>query len=158
MIRTQGRTHLSLAVRDPDVSLAFYEALFGVEEYYRDDTNIQAKGNGTHDIFAFELDPENAGRDGGVRHFGFRLVDAADIDDAIETVLAAGGTLRDRGEFAPGYPYAYVFDKNPLDVFSGTANIREAFEKGTELNAIREWAVTPLNDFKKLREPFLLYR
>jgi hypothetical protein len=42
--------------------------MFGVEEYYRHDTNVQAKGNGTHDIFAFELDPENAGRDGGIRH------------------------------------------------------------------------------------------
>jgi len=43
-------------------------------------------------------------------------------------------------------------------VISGTAKIREAFEKGTELDAIREWAETPLNDFKELREPFLLYR
>ena len=116
MIRTHGLTHISLAVRDPERSLAFYEAVFGVEEYYRDDTNIQAKGHGTHDIFAFELDPENAGRDGGVRHFGFRLVDAADIDDAIETVLAAGGTVRERGEFAPGYPYAYVFDPDGYEI------------------------------------------
>ena len=74
MIRTHGLTHISLAVRDPERSLAFYQAVFGVEEYYRDETNIQAKGNGTHDIFAFERDTKNASRDDGVRHFGFRLV------------------------------------------------------------------------------------
>lgn len=55
-------------------------------------------------------------------------------------------------------PYEYVFDKNPFDVISGTAKIREAFEKGTELDAIREWAEKPLEQFKELREPFLLYR
>ncbi len=55
-------------------------------------------------------------------------------------------------------PYEYVYDKNPFDVISGTAKIREAFEKGTELEAIREWAEKPLQEFKGLREPFLLYR
>lgn len=55
-------------------------------------------------------------------------------------------------------PYEYVYDKNPFDVISGTAKIREAFEKGTELDAIREWAEKPLEQFKELREPFLLYR
>ena len=116
MIRTHGLTHISLAVRDPERSLEFYTKVFGVEEYYRDETNIQAKGNGTHDIFAFERDEENAGRDGGVRHFGFRLVDPADMDDAIRAVIAAGGTLHERGEFAPGYPYAYVFDPDGYEI------------------------------------------
>jgi uncharacterized protein YbbC (DUF1343 family) len=55
-------------------------------------------------------------------------------------------------------PYEYVYDKNPFDVISGTAKIREAFEKGTELEAIREWAEKPLQEFKEVREPFLLYR
>jgi uncharacterized protein YbbC (DUF1343 family) len=54
-------------------------------------------------------------------------------------------------------PYEYVYDKNPFDVISGTAKIREAFEKGTELNAIRKWAEKPLEGFKQLREPHLLY-
>lgn len=55
-------------------------------------------------------------------------------------------------------PYEYVYDKNPFDVISGTAKIREAFEKGTEFEAIRGWAEKPLKEFKELREPFLLYR
>lgn len=54
-------------------------------------------------------------------------------------------------------PYEYVYDKNPFDVIGGTDKIREAFEKGTELNAIRDWAEKPLEGFKQLREPYLLY-
>ena len=54
-------------------------------------------------------------------------------------------------------PYEYVYDKNPFDVISGTTKIREAFEKGTELDAIREWAESGLQEFKELREQFLLY-
>lgn len=116
MIRTHGLTHISLAVEDPDRALAFYSAVFGVEEYYRDETNIQAKGNGTRDIFAFERDTKRAGKTGGVRHFGFRLVDPNDIDTAVEAVLAAGGSLKEQGEFAPGYPYAYVADPDGYEI------------------------------------------
>ena len=35
-------------------------------------------------------------------------------------------------------PYEYVFDKNPFDVISGTAKIREAFEQGIELATLVE--------------------
>jgi uncharacterized protein YbbC (DUF1343 family) len=55
-------------------------------------------------------------------------------------------------------PYEYVHDKNPFDVISGTAKIREAFENGTELHAIAAETNGPLEEFKKLREPYLLYR
>lgn len=115
MVRTHGLTHISLAVADPERSLRFYETVFGVEEYYRDETNIQARGPGM-DILAFELDRKQAGRDGGIRHFGFRLVDPKDIDEAVETALAAGATLVSRGEFAPGYPYAYVRDPDGYEI------------------------------------------
>jgi uncharacterized protein YbbC (DUF1343 family) len=54
-------------------------------------------------------------------------------------------------------PYEYVYDKNPFDVISGTARIREAFEKGTELDAIVAETKAPLAEFKELRAPFLLY-
>ena len=54
-------------------------------------------------------------------------------------------------------PYEYVYDKNPFDVISGTAKIREAFEKGTKLDLIAEETKQPLDEFKKLREAFLLY-
>ena len=54
-------------------------------------------------------------------------------------------------------PYEYVYDKNPFDVISGTAKIREAFEQGTAPDVIAEATKQPLEEFKKLREQFLLY-
>ncbi len=55
-------------------------------------------------------------------------------------------------------PYEYVFDKNPFDVISGTAKIREAFEQGTPLDEIENETKAPLAEFKELREACLLYR
>jgi catechol 2,3-dioxygenase-like lactoylglutathione lyase family enzyme len=116
VIATHGLTHVSLAVRDPDRSLAFYTSVFGIEEYYRDDSSIQAKGPGINDILAFERDPKHAGKTGGIQHFGFRLVSPDDIDAAVETVIAAGGTLLRRGEFGPGFPYACVADPDGYEI------------------------------------------
>lgn len=116
MIATHGLTHVSLAVHDPERSLAFYASVFGVEEYYRDESTIQAKGPGINDVMAFERDPKHAGRTGGIQHFGFRLVTPDDIDDAVEAVIAAGGTLLRRGEFGPGFPYAYVADPDGYEI------------------------------------------
>jgi uncharacterized protein YbbC (DUF1343 family) len=55
-------------------------------------------------------------------------------------------------------PYEYVYDKNPFDVISGTAKIREAFENGTSLANIESETKAPLEEFKALREAYLLYR
>jgi uncharacterized protein YbbC (DUF1343 family) len=55
-------------------------------------------------------------------------------------------------------PYEYVYDKNPFDVISGTAKIREAFEQGITLDEITQSTRGPLAEFKELREPYLLYR
>ena len=54
-------------------------------------------------------------------------------------------------------PYEYVYDKNPFDVISGTAKIREAFEQGISLETIERETKAPLEEFKKLREAYLLY-
>jgi catechol 2,3-dioxygenase-like lactoylglutathione lyase family enzyme len=71
---------------------------------------IQALGPGAHDVIAFEKDSALAGARGGITHFGFRLLAPADIDAAVRAALDAGGRLIERGEFAPGMPYAYVRD------------------------------------------------
>lgn len=116
MIETYGLTHISLAVRDPDCSLAFYEKVFGVKEYYRDENSIQVLGPGMHDVIAFERDETNAGKSGGITHFGFRLVKAADINSAMAEVERAGGKVLRRGEFAPGLPFAYVQDPDGYEI------------------------------------------
>jgi catechol 2,3-dioxygenase-like lactoylglutathione lyase family enzyme len=115
-VRTLGLSHLSLAVRDPQRSLDFYARAFGVREYYRDGDQIQVLGPGEHNVIAFERDPALAGKAGGIGHFGFRLVAPGDIDAAVDAVLAAGGTLRERGEFAPGLPFAYVADPDGYEI------------------------------------------
>jgi catechol 2,3-dioxygenase-like lactoylglutathione lyase family enzyme len=115
-IRTHGLTHLSLSVKDPRRSLRFYTRVFGVKPYYRDRDQIQVLGPGPHDVLAFERDAEKAGRQGGIGHFGFRLVDPADIDRAVEAALAAGGTLLRRGAFGPGLPFAYVADPDGYEI------------------------------------------
>jgi len=76
----------------------------------------RCRGPGPRDVIAFELDAEAAGRTAGVSHFGFRLVDAADIDAALDAATSAGGRLLRRGEFAPGLPLAYLAD--PTDTRS----------------------------------------
>ena len=115
-IRTLGLSHLNLAVRDPERSLRFYAHAFGVREYFRDANQIQVVGPGPNDVLAFALDASNAGKAGGITHFGFRLEAPDDIDAAVQAVLAAGGTLRRRGEFAPGLPFAYVADPDGYEI------------------------------------------
>jgi len=114
--RSHGLSHLSLAVKDPDRSLRFYAEAFGVEEYFRDEKSIQAKGPGPWDVIAFEKEPSMAGKKGGIGHFGVRLVDPKDIDLAVASVERAGGTILRRGEFSPGYPYVYVADPDGYEI------------------------------------------
>lgn len=109
MIRTHGLNHISLAVSDPERSLAFYRALFGVREYHRDANGIQVLGPGPQDVLAFERRPSH-GRAGGIDHFGFRLTDPADIAEAVRQAEAAGARILKQGEFRPGLPYVYLAD------------------------------------------------
>jgi catechol 2,3-dioxygenase-like lactoylglutathione lyase family enzyme len=116
MIETLGLTHISLAVRDPQRSAAFYAQVFGVREYFRDDDQIQVQGPGPYDVLAFERKPEQAGSNGGITHFGFRLKRPEDVALAVAEVLHAGGTLLRQGEFSPGGPFAYVADPDGYEI------------------------------------------
>jgi len=109
VIKTHGLNHISLSVADPDRSLAFYRALFGVREYVREEGSIQARGPGPYDILVFER-RDSHGKPGGIDHFGFRLTDPADIDDAVRVARAAGAKILRHGEFEPGLPYLFLED------------------------------------------------
>jgi catechol 2,3-dioxygenase-like lactoylglutathione lyase family enzyme len=113
MIRTRGLTHIHLIVRDVERSRAFYSKVFGMQVSFEvDDELIFLNTPGSKDMIALHEDPESvrlAGKSGGIAHFGFERV-RTNLDDAIKEVKKAGGKLLERGEHAPGVPYAYVAD------------------------------------------------
>ncbi len=113
MVKTEGLTHIHVAVRDLDRSLAFYQSVFGMEEVFRDGELVFLTTPGASDSITLnpgEDEREHAGTSGGVRHFGFRLRDGESLDEALAAVEEAGGRLVHRGEHAPGIKFAYVED------------------------------------------------
>lgn len=114
MIETEGLTHLHLVVRDLDRSLRFYRDVFGMQELFRDGPwMVFLRTPGARDTITLNADPSeagSAGRPGGIGHFGFRLRDETQLDEAIAAVEAAGGRLVERGKRDSGDRFAYVAD------------------------------------------------
>ena len=54
-------------------------------------------------------------------------------------------------------PYEYVYDKNPFDVIAGTDKTRKAFEQGLSLGEIEASWQSQLNEFRRVRENYLMY-
>jgi len=97
MVRTRGLTHAALAVRDAERAFRFYERVFGMVAVYRQRGFIQAQTPGTWDVLVLEEGTTGPRGSGGIAHLGFRLLDPADIDAAVEAVAAAGGEVLRRG-------------------------------------------------------------
>jgi catechol 2,3-dioxygenase-like lactoylglutathione lyase family enzyme len=116
MVRTYGLTHIAFAVRDAERALGFYQAVFGIVAVYRQDGVIQAQTPGSRDVLVFDPQAPRAGQAGGIAHVGFRLVDLADIDLAVQAVERAGGTILRRGEFCPGEPYVFFTDLDGYEI------------------------------------------
>lgn len=106
VVATEGSTHIHLIVRDLDRSLPFYQAVFGLEKsfamvpiWFSSERPVEL----TPSLSTKTRGPQDRGGDnGGVTHFGFRLVDKLDLGAAIAEVEAAGGRLIRRGEHEPG--------------------------------------------------------
>ena len=116
MIRTRGLTHLALKVNDAERAFAFYRDVFGVVAVYRERGFIQAQTPGAWDVLVFEEQQGTVAGSGSIAHFGFRLVDPRDIDEAARAVESAGGQVVGRGEFVPGEPYLFCRDPDGYDL------------------------------------------
>ena len=114
-VDTYGIRHVHLLVRDHERSISFYASVFGMEERFRDGDIVFVSSPSGHDSLALhavasEDDLAKVGHQGGYEHFGITVKDRAQLDEAIALVIDAGGALVDKGEHAPGIPYAYVSD------------------------------------------------
>lgn len=116
MIKTLGLTHLALTVSDLERSFQFYHDVFGMLAVYREKNFLQAQTPGARDVLVLEEGTENIGLSGGIKHFGFRLTDARDIDRAATAIERAGGKIKHRGEFCPGEPYVFFTDPDGYEV------------------------------------------
>lgn len=114
-IETLGIRHVHLMVADHGRSVSFYRDVFGMEVDFEEGTILFLHSPNRHDDLALHLavtDDEKArvGLLGGFEHFGITVKDRARLDECIALVIAAGGALVDKGEHAPGIPYAYITD------------------------------------------------
>lgn len=113
MIKTQGLTHLHLAVRDLQRSMAFYKTVFGMEERFWDGpAMVFLNTPGSKDTITLrQAGPDEiVGPAGGIGHFGFRLADRSDLDAAVREIAGAGGKVLEQGQHPSGERYAYVAD------------------------------------------------
>jgi catechol 2,3-dioxygenase-like lactoylglutathione lyase family enzyme len=115
-LKTRGLTHVALAVRDPERSMQFYTAVLGMQPVYTSADFVQLQTPGTFDVLVLERSAADAGRRGGIVHFGFRLQDPADIAVAERAAMRAGGRVVSKGEFVPGEPYLFVADPDGYEV------------------------------------------
>ena len=95
-------------VSDLDRASKFYRDAFGLEEVFRNEGIVFAGIPGTDSALGILLDPEHAGS--GPQNIGFHVDHAIDPDDAVHDVEAAGGRIIERGEHAPGVPFARFAD------------------------------------------------
>ena len=83
--------------------------------------------------------------------------------NAFEPVSAGVAMVKVAYELYPDHfrwkesPYEYVYDRNPFDVIAGTSRIREVIESGGSVEDLWSWWTPNLEEFKRLRQSYLLY-
>ena len=95
-------------VRDLEKAVRFYCEAFGLEEVFRTEQIVFVAIPGTESAVGLLRDPDAAGS--GPQHVGFHLDHAIKLDDAIRDVKQAGASVVERGEHAPGVPFARIAD------------------------------------------------
>ena len=108
---------MAIAVRDVDRTMKFYQNIFDMQTMYHENGFIQLTTPGCNDILVFkEKTGRLIGQTGGIAHFGFRLKNPTDIDEIVNKVIIAGGTIIDKGEFIPGSPYVFFKDLDGYEI------------------------------------------
>jgi predicted enzyme related to lactoylglutathione lyase len=114
--KTYGLTHIAIAVKDLERTSMFYQKVFDMEVMYKEGNFLQLTTPGNNDIIVFEKKKAPYGKTGGIIHFGFRLINADDIDEMAERVKKAGGNITSKGEFCPGEPYIFFKDPDGYEI------------------------------------------
>ena len=129
-VLTYGLTHLALKVNDIQRSIQFYQHIFNVKLMYHTPNFAQVTTPGSNDIIVFEKSKSSQiGTSGGIAHFGFRLIKPDEIEQVLQRVIEAGGTIKEQGEFLPGEPYLFFLDPDgyELEVWYESLHDNEQF-------------------------------
>ena len=97
-----------MPVRDLDAASHFYCAAFGLEEVYRSDQIVFVGHPGSDSAVGLLKDEAGAGT--GPRHVGLHLDHALSHSDAVAEIESTGASIIERGEHAPGVPFARIAD------------------------------------------------
>jgi predicted enzyme related to lactoylglutathione lyase len=95
-------------VRDVEKAVRFYSDAFELQEVFRGDRIVFVGIPGTDTAVGILNDPSAAGS--GPQYVGFHVDHAINPDDAVCDVENAGGSILERGEHAPGVPFARIAD------------------------------------------------
>jgi predicted enzyme related to lactoylglutathione lyase len=95
-------------VRDLEKAVKFYCDAFELTEVFRNERIVFVGLPGTDSALGILHDPEHAGE--GPMNIGFHVDHAVPPDNAVRDVEAAGGKVLERGEHAPGVPWARIAD------------------------------------------------
>jgi predicted enzyme related to lactoylglutathione lyase len=103
-------------VRDLDRASKFYREAFDLVEVFRNEGICFVGIPGTDSALGLLLAPEEAGQ--GPRHIGLHVDHALDREEVLRAIEAGGGQVVERGEHAPGVPFARIADPdgNVLEV------------------------------------------
>jgi catechol 2,3-dioxygenase-like lactoylglutathione lyase family enzyme len=97
-----------IPVRDLEKSVAFYCKAFELQEVYRGEQIVFVGQANSETAIGILLDPERAGS--GPQNVGVHVDHGIDYEGAVRDVEAAGAKILERGEHAPGVPFARVAD------------------------------------------------
>jgi predicted enzyme related to lactoylglutathione lyase len=103
-------------VRDLETAVRFYADAFELNEVFRNEQIVFMGIPGTDTAVGVLQDARAAGS--GPQNVGFHIDHAIKLEDAIGDVERAGGKVLERGEHAPGVPFARIadLDGNVLEI------------------------------------------